>query len=57
MKFTREELLATFGPGAQEFLRNAERQAEADRRFCEQLDKDTADEHAFRKFLEKCGVR
>lgn len=56
MKFTQEELLATFGPGAQEFLRNAAKQAEADRRFCEQLDKDVSDEHAFRKFLKQCGV-
>lgn len=53
-----EELLKTFGPRAQEFLRRAQRQAEDDRKFIESLfdPKQAKDDAAFQEFLKQCGV-
>lgn len=54
-----EKLLATFSPRAQEFLRNAQRQAEADRKFVADLlsPEYVKDEAAFQRFLEACNLK
>ena len=57
MSALERDELKTFSPRVQEFLRNAKKQAEEDREFCRQLDRDTVDSADFNRFLQACDLK